>query len=144
MLGDLVQLTITDVGIMRRTVYARRNFNEDDYDLSDAPRPGLARGKTFRTARSPGRSAPGASKSGGRRTAGKSFKERDGRKEEKGDKTSAGGSRNRAGSKTTKKVSGRGALSGAKSTTGGAKSSASTRTRPSAASARRKKTTRRR
>lgn len=145
MLGDLVPLTITDVGIMRRTVYAKRNFNEDDYDLGDAPEFGLRGGKTFRTARSPGRAGPGAQKSGSRRTAGKSFKDRDTRTEEKaGPRTSPSGTRNRAGSKTTKKVSGRGVRSDAQSTAGGAKSASSPRTRPGTAGARRKKTTRRR
>lgn len=141
MLGDLLELTITDVGIMRRTVYAKRNVNEDDYDLGDPAAFHAGRTKTFRGPRSAGTSAPGAQKSGGRRTAGKSFKDRDARKSEtSGPGRTSGPTRGRAGKKTTKKVSGRSVRSGGKSATGGAKSSS--KPRPSAGT-RRKKTTRR-
>jgi ribonuclease R len=142
MLGDLLQLTITDVGIMRRTVYAKRNVNEDDYDLGE--KPAFLPRRTFRGPRSAGTSAPGAQKTGGRRAAGKSFKDRDAKNDDaKGPGRASGPTRSRAGSKTTKKVSGRTVKGGAKSAIGGAKSTSSPRTRPSAGSARRKKTTRR-
>ncbi len=124
MLGDLVQVTITDVGIMRRTVYAKRNFNEDDYDLDEAPGLTARRGKTFRTERSPAGRAPSRGRTGGKGPRNKSFKDRDGTKAASGTRSSGGSKPGQRGSKAANKTSGRKA-GGTRSGSAGHKKTAS-------------------
>ncbi len=146
MLGDLVPLVITDVGIMRRTVYAKRNYNEDDFDLDEAPGFSERRGKTFRTERGPGVRRATGSRSGSRRE-GKSFKDR-GPKKDDDDQRGKATTRSRSAKKTATKVGVR-KKTGARTSSSSrgpsaARPSGGAKKKTSPSGARKKKTTRRR
>lgn len=111
MMGDKLTVIVTDAAVLRRTVYAKRLYNEDDFDFEREPSPQPR--KTFRNA--PGGTNRGPSGGGGPRRGGRSYKpERQGARGQtgRGDARGEGTSRGRKGSGSASSRSAAGRTSG--------------------------------
>jgi len=144
LLGDLVTVVITDVGIMRRTVYAKRKYNEDDYNLSDSDKilrkKGPFRSASFRGKGSSSRAQATASPSSGRGSSARRGSDAKRTADEKRGRGGAGAKNSSASARRTSK-------SKPGSKTSGAAASKGTRTssfKKSKSRGSSKKTTRRR